>query len=563
MDEEIRHRKENVLTACAAALVTWVGLFSHLGAIGLVGPDEPRYAWIARAMAQTGDWVTPRLYGSPWFEKPILYYWMAAVGFDLHLPAEWAARLPSALAALAAALSIAWLALGCQGVGSQQTHGRAQFGLSNPAILAPLLLSSSVAATGFARAGTPDMIFSASITLAMAAATVVLRDSGGLRDARIPPGTARNSAPARVGFGTFVGLAVLAKGPAAIVLAGGAVGIWMLAARRWRPALGLLGPLALASFSVVALPWYVLCAVRNPGFLHVFIFEHNFERYLTPIFQHRQPFWFFVPITLLAILPWTVLLVPAAHDGLRLWRERRWHDSPTFFFACWAFSPILFFSFSSSKLPGYILPGIPALALTFAVAVRKPIEPRSRQSWLIFALLGLTWVGLAAGAWIWSRHLPLGAAVSCRAALLAGSGVAVAGGVTIVFCSALRRSTALWIALLLVPFLVELAGAVILPNLDPYYSARAVGTMLRADQRPDRLFVYELPRAWQYGLAFYLDRQLGEWSPDDRDAALVLTTHSGAEDLKNRGFLLGGVAEPYDTVLLVPIPTRPHGEYHR
>ena len=83
--------------------------FSHLGAIGLVGPDEPRYAWIARAMATSGDWVTPRLYGEPWFEKPALYYWAAALGFAAHLPAEWAARLPSAFAALVAAIAIGWL----------------------------------------------------------------------------------------------------------------------------------------------------------------------------------------------------------------------------------------------------------------------------------------------------------------------------------------------------------------------------------------------------------------------------------------------------------------------
>ena len=77
--------------------------------MGLLGPDEPRYAWIARAMAETGDWITPRLYGQPWFEKPILYYWAAALGFRLHLPPELAARLPSAFAALAAALAIGWL----------------------------------------------------------------------------------------------------------------------------------------------------------------------------------------------------------------------------------------------------------------------------------------------------------------------------------------------------------------------------------------------------------------------------------------------------------------------
>ena len=101
----------------AAAVIVLVCLFGNLGAIGLVGPDEPRYVWIARDMAATHDWVTPMLYGQPWFEKPVLYYWAAAVGFLLHLPAEWAARLPSAFAALAAAVTIAWLGKRYYGTG--------------------------------------------------------------------------------------------------------------------------------------------------------------------------------------------------------------------------------------------------------------------------------------------------------------------------------------------------------------------------------------------------------------------------------------------------------------
>src|SRR5277367_957346 len=133
----------------------------------------------------------------------------------------------------------------------------------------------------------------------------------------------------------------------------------MLCTRNWRAALRLAHPAALAAFVVVAAPWYAVCAWRNPDFLRTFLFLHNVQRYLTPVFQHRQPFWFFGPITLLALLPWTVLLWPAAQVGLRLWRERSWRDSPGFFFACWAVFPVLFFSFSQSKLPGYILPAVP------------------------------------------------------------------------------------------------------------------------------------------------------------------------------------------------------------
>src|SRR5271156_2335049 len=109
--------KQNIAAILVTGVVSAICLFSHLGALGLVGPDEPRYAWIARAMAQTGDWITPRLYGTPWFEKPILYYWAAAIGFSLHLPAEWAARLPSALAALSIAVAIGWLGWKHYGVG--------------------------------------------------------------------------------------------------------------------------------------------------------------------------------------------------------------------------------------------------------------------------------------------------------------------------------------------------------------------------------------------------------------------------------------------------------------
>ena len=286
-------------------------MFSHLGALGLVGPDEPRYVWIARAMAETGDWITPTLYGKPWFEKPALYYWAAALGVRLHLPAEWAARLPSAFAAFAAAIAIAYL--------GWKHYGASEDWACAPWLLAPAIFCTSVAGIAFARAATPDMLFASAITLAMACAASVLRYRGHLHAQ-----DDSNQAPARriqreIGmlalFGAFLGLGVLAKGPAAVILAGGAIGIWALVTRNWRAAFRLAHPIGVAVFAAVALPWYVLCARRNPDFLHVFILQHNFERYLTPVFQHKQPFWFFIPITLLALLPWTVFLIGSLPGG--------------------------------------------------------------------------------------------------------------------------------------------------------------------------------------------------------------------------------------------------------
>src|ERR1700722_1819117 len=199
-----KQRHNDIWAALIAACFVFICLFSGLGAVGLLGPDEPRYAWIARAMAETGHWITPRLYGQPWFEKPVLYYWAAAVGFRLNLPAEWAARLPSAFAALAAAISVGWLAW--------NLYSDSEDLAWNPAVLAPLIFSTSVAAIGFARAATPDMLFSASIALAMASAATIVYRAGGLqgivRD--IPFTPQRDGLPCAL-FGLFLALAVLAK----------------------------------------------------------------------------------------------------------------------------------------------------------------------------------------------------------------------------------------------------------------------------------------------------------------------------------------------------------------
>ena len=135
--------------------------FSGLGAFGLVGPDEPRYAAIARAMAETHDWVTPRLWGTPWFEKPVLYYWAAGIAMRIFGVSEFAARLPSALAALLAVFAVTWTALRSYGVGA------AWYSL--------LMLPTSVAMIGFSRAASPDMLFAGLLTAAMAVASEMLQ----------------------------------------------------------------------------------------------------------------------------------------------------------------------------------------------------------------------------------------------------------------------------------------------------------------------------------------------------------------------------------------------------
>jgi len=535
--------------AIAAAVIVLICLFSHQGSLGLVGPDEPRYAWIARNMAATGDWVTPKLYGQPWLEKPVLYYWAAALGFAAHLPDEWAARLPSALAALAAAAAIGWLGWKHCGFGS---------GVSSPALLGPLLFSTTVGAIGFARAAGPDMLFAGALMLAMASATGVLRTCGSLRQAS--ESTASQPGrdwPSLACFGASLGLAVLAKGPAGLILAVAAVAVWAIATRQWRAALRLTHPVVIAAWCVVALPWYVLCALRNPNFLRVFLLEHNFERYVAPVFHHRQPSWFFLPILLLALFPWTALLFPAALEGFQQWREKSWIRSPGFFFACWAAAPVVFFSFSQSKLPGYILPAVPPAALLLGVTLARLLRSDSALRRWMLAVLGASWI-LAGAVAPRAANLPVGARDTLGKELLPAAIVAIAAGCAVCTLSAFRVRAALWCCLLLAPLFVEIAGLRFLPRLDPYISARYHEEMLRNDRRLDRLFTFRLQRSWSYGLAFYLNRPVPEWSSSDPEGALVLTTPEGLVELKQLGRFHGTLEEEYVGILYVPVGPATH-----
>jgi 4-amino-4-deoxy-L-arabinose transferase-like glycosyltransferase len=538
----------NIGAVVATAFTVLACLFTHLGAIGFVGPDEPRYAWIARDMAATGDWITPRLYGRPWFEKPILYYWAAATGFRMHLPAEWAGRLPSAIAALFAALALAWL--------GWKHYGDSRGSVLSPALLAPLLFSTCVGTIGFARAAGPDMLFSASLALAMASAAGVLCRAHALRSTPSECEYAgRNDAAPLLLFGAFVGLSVLAKGPAGLVLAVGAIGIWAIATKQWRAALRLAHPFTFLAFAIVALPWYVLCASRNPDFVRIFIFRHNFSRYLTPIFQHRQPFWFFAPIILLALIPWTVFLIPVAQEGLRLWREKSWKYSSGFYFASWAIFPVVFFSFSQSKLPGYVLPAVPPLALLCSVSALRAFEKSRTAAFELAATIAVTWVGVIALLFHVMRRIPGfplrqdGLSLLANAIILSVALLAMA----IIFAG-FREKIGLTIALCAFAVLlsVELAGLQILPGLGRFLSNRAAVEWL--DRQPSEpTFTFHLKPSWNYGFAFYLGREIPEWTPDESGAAAILTSPQEVEDIKNFRRIRGQVEEVQPGIFLVRV----------
>jgi 4-amino-4-deoxy-L-arabinose transferase-like glycosyltransferase len=276
------------------------------------------------------------------------------------------------------------------------------------------------------------------------------------------------------------------------------------------------------------------------------------------MFQHRQPFWFFVPVVLFALFPWTILLIPVVQDSLRVWREKSWSNSPGLYFACWAFFPVLFFSFSQSKLPGYILPAVPPLALLTAISLAR-LSARSVSSlgWT-FVLMGTTWIALALSATRWMKRLPANALASSGHTLLAPLVIAVVTGLAIFLMGISRKADGVLLSILSVTLIVETAGMNVLPSLDPYISGRWHAELLSNDRRLDRLFSFHLQRSWNYGLAFYLRREVAEWSPKDPEAALVLTTPVGLEELRKLGRFRGTLDEVETGILYVPVEPAQH-----
>ena len=276
-----------LLVACCGFL-----FFYGLGAFGLLGADEPRYAQVAREMLDRRDWVTPTLQGKPWLEKPPLYYWQAMLSFSVFGVNDRAARMP---AAFDAALMIAFVYLFLRRFrpGSE--------------IDGALIAAGCAGTIGFARAAATDMPLAAMFAIAMLAWYAWYESR------------ARAYLAA---FYVFVALGTLAKGPVAPFLAGVILLIFAALKRDWRILLRTLWIPGILLFLVVAMPWYVAVQLRNPEFFRTFILEHNLARFGQDLYHHRQPFWFYLPVLLLSLMPWTVWAVAAIAERLRLvWSE--------------------------------------------------------------------------------------------------------------------------------------------------------------------------------------------------------------------------------------------------
>jgi 4-amino-4-deoxy-L-arabinose transferase-like glycosyltransferase len=359
--------------------------FFRLGTPGLFDADEPAYAQAAREMLETRDWITPHFNGRPRFDKPILFYWLITLTYRVFGVTELAVRFWSALAAVILVLVIARAA-------------RRWFG--PPAdLLAGLAFTTNLLTALLARAAVTDMLLTLFVTLAILAGVEALSGSP-------QPGRWW----ATTGWAAM-GLAVLVKGPVGLVIPGMALGGTLLVFRELRSGLRRLFPWqGLALFAAITFPWYVLVLAANGwAFVEGFVIKHHVTRYTGVISSHAGPLWFYLPVTLIGFFPWSGFLPRGLWQAGRLARRREARDRADRLLvacACWAGGVFIFFSFAGTKLPSYLFPAFPAMALLVgatAILHEKDQVPRwldGLAPWLIGVTAAALALGFAAVPWI-------------------------------------------------------------------------------------------------------------------------------------------------------------------
>jgi 4-amino-4-deoxy-L-arabinose transferase-like glycosyltransferase len=466
--------------------------FFGLAYFGLLGADEPRYAQVAREMFARHDWITPTLGGKPWLEKPSFYYWQAMLAYAVFGVSDWAARLPSAADATLMVVSV-YLFL---------RRFRPGFHLDGA-----LMTASAAGVIGFARAASMDMPLAATFTIAMLAWFAWHE-------------TSVESYLAVFYF--FLALATLAKGPVAPLLAAVIVIIFAVAKGELSLLRTTLWVPGILLFCAAALPWYIAVQARNPEFFHIFILQHNFARFGSNLYHHKEPFWYYLPVALLALVPWTVFIIAALVETVRGWwleRGRQFSrdlfksDPLSLFLVIWLIVPIGFFTLSQSKLPGYILPAIPPATLLLAEYVRRCLGENIRPALAVVVahsiVAALPLIPAMMIPFILLQHrLPWGGMMALSVTLATGLAVGIA--------ATLRAQAGLRMLRLVTIVPVILAVTAVLkigaPAVDATVSARPLAEVIgRMENKSLPLAVFQTRRETEYGLAFYRNQTISRY----------------------------------------------------
>jgi len=515
---------EFVVLIAVSCFILLYGLVPIFGGdqLGLVGADEPRYAQVAREMLEAhsaacheahakvfpsslkvesleaslhcleGGTVTPILYGKPWLEKPALYYWRAMSFFKEFGVSDWSARLPSSSGAFFLVLLVF-------------LHMR-RFRPGGH-LDAALITVSCLGIASFARGASTDMQLAAPFCIGMLGWYAWYE-------------TGRKFWLFDLYF--FGAAATLAKGPVAPFLGLTIIALFLGLRKEWSALRRTIWIPGIVLYLVMVLPWYIEVQRRNPTFYRQFFLEHNLERFATNRYQHHQPFWYYLAVLLIALMPWTVLgiraLVDAVEVSIAEWKARRrpqrylGHgragDAFPEFLVLWAIFPVLFFSFSGSKLPGYILPSIPPLTILVGDYLNR-IRREGLPRWLRWSHAGMCAV-LVFVLVLAPQHMQYETLVPSMQWLLIAGAAAVATMLGVEFAIR-RRGIALLATATLVPVIVLLVFLLGFHGreLDLNYSARPLARAIERVAPEARLVAVEgVKRDMVYGLAFYRDQPM-------------------------------------------------------
>lgn len=357
------HKKNILLLLILTTILYIVALGSH----GLLEPDEGRYSEIPREMIETGDYLTPRLNYVAYFEKPVLHYWLTALSFKIMGENEFAARFWPAVLALGGIFVTYWLADRMGGI-------RAAF-------ISSWVLATSILYFVIGQINIIDMPLSFFMTLSMAGFWM-----GQRRDRRF-----------FLLFYAGMALATLTKGLIGVVLPAGVAFWWILLTRKWsviRDALYLPG---IILFFLLATPWFVLVSLENRDFFQFFFVQEHFLRYTTKIHERFEPWWWFIPILFVGLIPWAGFIPGAVRKALPFSFSRQTHqDRGNLFLLLWFAVIFVFFSLSSSKLIPYIVPAIPPLAILAGIFLDDLMD-RGKSKGLFMGMLFNTMVLLPFG----------------------------------------------------------------------------------------------------------------------------------------------------------------------
>jgi 4-amino-4-deoxy-L-arabinose transferase-like glycosyltransferase len=368
------------LRLIAYAILASLLYLPGLGRPALWEPDEGRYGEIAREMALTRDYVTPRDDFELYFEKPPLVYWAEAAAIDVFGVNEFAVRFPAALFSVGQVVVTAALA-------EVMFNATAGF-------LAAVVLALMPLFYGFAKFATLDPALALFLTAALAAFYLAARDGPFSR------ASARNWMMLSA---AMLALGTLAKGPVALMLAGAIVVVWLAMEGRLREIAQMPLVSCFVIYAVIVLPWFVLMEARNPGFLTFFFIHEHLQRYVSST-EHGWGLWFFIPIVIGGAWPW-IFFVPLGWSAMRVedvsQSDRR---SAANFLAIWFVVVFVFFSIPRSKLGSYILPALPPLAIIvgYGLARVSALEPAARHR--LFAAVAMANLLLGAGIVIFSEH---------------------------------------------------------------------------------------------------------------------------------------------------------------